>query len=55
MLDSFLPQHPSDLAHTLFGSIVGLLEFFLLLIEWFELVIFCDDRWPDTGELASEV
>ena len=55
MLNSFLPQHTSDLSHPLFGSIVGLLEFFLSLIEAFELGGFCDDGLRSAIELASEV
>ena len=55
MLNSFLPQHTPDLAHPLFGSIVGLLEFFLFLIESFEVVVFCNDGLRTAIELASEV
>jgi len=55
MLDSFLPQHTPDLAHRLFGSIVGLLEFVLFLIESFEVVVFCDERLRGAVKLASEV
>jgi len=55
MLNSFLPGHTLDLAHPLFGSIVGLLEFFHCLIESFEVIIFCDDGLRSAIELASEV
>jgi len=54
MLDSFLPQHTLDLAHPLFDSIVCLLEFFLFLVESFEVVVFCDDGLRGAIELASE-
>ena len=55
MLNPFLPEHTPDLAHPLFGSIVGLLEFFLFLIESFEVVVFCDNGLRGAIELASEV
>ena len=55
MLDSFLPQHTPDLVHPLFGSNLGLLEFFLFLIESFEVVFFCDNGLRSAIELASEV
>ena len=55
MLDPFLPQPTPDLAHPLFGSILGLLEFFLFLIESFEVVVFCNDGLRGALELASEV
>ena len=55
MLDSFLPQPTPDLAHPLFGSIIGLLEFFLFLIESFEVVVLGDDGLRGAVELASEV
>jgi len=55
MLNSFLPKHSPDLAHPLFVSIVGLLEFLLFLIESFEVIVFCDDRLRSAVELASEV
>jgi len=55
MLDSFLPQHTPDLAHPLFGLIVGLLEVFLFLLELFEVVVFCDDGLRGAIELALEV
>jgi len=55
MLDSFLPQHTPDLAHPLLCLIVHLLEFFLFLIESFEVVVFGDDGLRGTIELASDV
>jgi len=55
MLKSFLPQHISDLGHPLFGSIVGLLEFFLFLIESLEVVVFCHHNLGRAVQLASEV
>ena len=55
MLNSFLPQHTSDLAHPLFASIIGLLEFLLLLIESFEVVVFCHKDLGRAIELPSEV
>jgi len=55
MLNSFLPQHTPDLAHPLFGSIVGLLEFLLFLIEPFEVVILCHNDSGSAIELASAV
>jgi len=55
MLNSFLPQHSPDLAHPLFASIVGLLEFLLFLVEPFEVVIFCHNDLGSPIELASEV
>ena len=55
MLDSFLLQHTPDLAHLLFGSIIDSLEFFLFLIESFEVVVFCDDGLRDAIDLALEV
>jgi len=41
MLDSFFPPHTPDLVHSVFGSLVSLLEFFLFLVESFEDVVFC--------------
>ena len=55
MLNSFLPQHTSDLAHPLFASIVGLLEFLFFFIEPFEVVILCHNDLGSAIELASEV
>jgi len=55
MLNSFRPQHTPDLAHPLFGSIVGLLEFFLFLIESFEVVVFCHNNLGGAVQLPSEV
>ena len=55
MPNSFLPQHTPELAHPLFASIIGLLEFFLFLIESFEVVVFCDDGSRSAIELATEV
>jgi len=55
MLNSFLPQHTPNLAHPLFASIVGLLEFLLFLIEPFEVVVLCHNDLGGAIELASEV
>jgi len=55
MLNSFLPQHTSNLAHPLFALVVGLLEFLFLLIEPFEVVILCHNDLGSAIELASEV
>ena len=55
MLNSFFRQHTLDLAHPLFVSIVGLLEFFHSVIESFKVIIFCDDGLRSAIELASEV
>jgi len=55
MLNSFLPQHTSDLTHPLFVSVVGLLEFLFLLIEPFEVVILCHNDLGSAIALASEV
>jgi len=55
MLNPFFPQHSPDLGHPLFASIIGLLEFFLFLIELFEVVIFCHNDLGSAIELASEV
>jgi len=55
MLNSFLPQHTSDLAHPLFGSIVGLFEFFLFLIELFEVVVFYHNHLGSVGQVVSEL
>jgi len=55
MLNSFLPQHISDLADSLFGSIVGLLEFLLFLIGSFEVVVLGHYILGGTVELASEI
>ena len=52
MLESFSPEAGSDLAHYLFGSIVGLLEFFLLLVQSFEVVVFCHNDLGSAMELA---
>ena len=53
MLNSFSPEHGSDLAYSLFGSIVGLLEFFLFFVESFEVVVFCHNDLGRTIKLAS--
>jgi len=55
MLNSFLPQYSPELAHPLFASIIGLLEFFHFLIEPFEVVIFCHKDLGTAINLASEV
>jgi len=55
MLNSFLPQHTPELAHPLFASIIGLLEFFLFLIELFEVVVLCHNDLGGAVQLASEV
>jgi len=55
MLNSFLPEHTPNLTHPLFASIVGLLEFLFLLIELFEVVVFCHNDLGSAIELASEV
>jgi len=55
MLNSFLPQHTSDLAHPLFASVVCLLEFLFLLVEPFEIVVFCHNDLGSAIELPSKV
>jgi len=45
MLNSFSPERGSDVAHSLFGSIVGLFKFFLLLVPSFEVVVFATMIW----------
>jgi len=55
MLHPFSPEHGSDLAHARFGSIVAMLEFFLLLVESSEVVLFYHNDLGSTIELASEV
>jgi len=55
MLNSFLPQHSPDLAHPLFPSIVDLLEFVLLLIESFEVVVLRHNDLAGMVEMASRV
>jgi len=55
MLNSFPPPHTPKLAYPLFASIVGLLEFFLFLIESFEVVVFCHNDLGGAVQLASEV
>jgi len=55
MLNSFLPQHTSDLAYPLFASLVCLLEFLFLLVKSFEIVVFCHNDLGSAIELASEV
>jgi len=55
MLNSFSPERGSDLAHFLFDTIVCLLEFFLLLVESFEVVVIGDDDLRGAIELAPEV
>ena len=54
MLNSFLPQHAPDLAHPLFASVVGLLEFLFFLIEPFKVVALCHNDLGSAIELASE-
>ena len=55
MLTWFLPQHTPNLAHSLFGSIVGVLEFFLFLIELLEFVVLCHNDLGGVVQLTSEV
>ena len=55
MLNSFLPQHTPDLAHSLFATGVGRFEFLLFLIEPFEVVVLCHNDLDGAIELASEV
>ena len=55
MLYSFFPQYTPDLAHPLFGSILGLLEFFLFLVLSSEVVVFCHNDLGGAMELALEV
>jgi len=55
MLNSFLPQHTPYLAHPLFASVVGLLEFLFLPVEPFEVLVFCHNDLGRSIELASEV
>jgi len=55
MINPFFPEHGSDMAHPLFGSIVCLLEFFLLLVEVFEVVVFCHNKLGGAIQLPSEV
>ena len=55
MPNSFSPERGSDLAHPVFDSIVGLLKFFLLLVESFEVVVFCHNDLGGAVQLASEV
>jgi len=55
MLNSFLPRYAPNLTHSLFASVVGLLEFLLLLIELFEVIILCHNDLASAIELASEV
>ena len=55
MLNSFFPQQTPNLAHPLFASIVGLLEFLSLLIEPFQVVVFCHTDLGSAMEMASEV
>jgi len=55
MLNSFLPQHTPDLAHPLFHLIICLLEFFFLLVELFEVLVFGHYDLGSAIELASEI
>jgi len=55
MLNSFLPLHTPDLAHYLFDSIVGLLEFSLFQVESSEVLVFCHNELGSAVELASQV
>jgi len=55
MLNSFSPERGSDLAHPLFDLIVCWLEFFLLLVESFEVVVFYHNYLGGTIEFATEV
>jgi len=55
MLDFFLPPLTPALVHPLFGSIVGLLEFFLFLIQSFDLVVFGNNSLRGAIQLASKV
>jgi len=55
MLNSFSPEGGSDLAHSLFDSIVGLLELCFFFIEYFEVVGLCDNDLRGAIKLASEV
>jgi len=54
MQNFFLPQYSPDLAHSLFGSIVGLLEFFLFLVKAFEVVVFGPSDLGGAVESAPE-
>jgi len=44
-----------DRVYSLFPLIVGLLEFFLLLVESFEVVVLCNNDLGSAIELALEV
>ena len=55
MLPSFFPQHTPNLAHPVFASVVGLLEFLLFLIEPFEVIILCHNDLGRAIELASDL
>jgi len=55
MLNSFSPECASDLVHPLFDSIVCLWEFFFLLVESFEVIVFCPNSLGGVIELASDV
>jgi len=55
MLNSSLRQPTPELAHPLFGSIVGFWDFFLFLIESFEVVVFCHNNLGGLVLLAAEV
>ena len=55
MLNSFLPQHTPDVAHPLFASVVCLLELLFLLVDPFEVVVFCHNDLGSAIELASKV
>jgi len=55
MLNYFFLQHTPDLVYFLFGWILGLLEFFLFLVELFKVVVFCHNNLGSSIELVSEV
>ena len=55
MLNSFLPQHTPYMAHPLLDSIVALWEFFLFLIQSFEVVVLRHNDLGGAVQLASEV
>ena len=55
MLNSFSSELGSDLAHRVFDLIVCLLEFLLLVVDSFEVVVFCHNGWGRAIELSSEV
>jgi len=55
MVNCFSPERGFELAHPLFDSILGTLDFFLLLVESFEGVVFFDNYLRATIEQAWEV